>query len=390
MPIFQEKGDWCAEHEFPESFCPECRPELGGRPAVSLAAGPPAHGTKVLLASPETAALAGIETVTATAGQTANELVVLGRIVYDPGRRAEVNARVRGIVREILIEQGAWVEQGTQVFRIESAEIGAEQSRLIAAGSRIEFARAALERVQGLFERGMAAQKDLLQARLDHDLAVADRAAAQAALGMVGAAASGGSSLVLTAPLAGTCVRVSATIGRLVGAEEVLCEIVDTRVVWAELDVPERDLGRLRLGLRVDVRAEGPQEAEFTGTIDSIASEIDAHTRSAKARVRLDNPDGSLRANLFITARIVLGPQQARVLVPRGALQVAKGAELVFVELAPGSYETRRVGTPVRRGGLVELAKGVQAGERVVVAGSFLLKTETLKGEIGAGCCATD
>ena len=129
---------------------------------------------------------------------------------------------------------------------------------------------------------------------------------------------------------------------------------------------------------------------EFSGKIDYIAPEIDRHTRTAKARVKLENPDGLLRANLFVRARIALGPKYTQVLVPRSALQLAKGAELVFVELEPGSYETRRVHSVSGNGELIALADGVAPGERVVTAGSFLLKTETLKGEIGAGCCAEE
>ena len=73
--------------------------------------------------------------------------------------------------------------------------------------------------------------------------------------------------------------------------------------------------------------------------------------------------------------------------VPRAAVQLANGAELVFVRLSDTLYETRRVETGARSQGWVEIRRGVEPGEDVVTVGSFLLKTETLKGSIGAGCC---
>jgi len=388
--IFQEKGDWCAEHGFPESFCPTCRPDLGGRPTVEIGAGPPATGTRIELASSDTARRAGIEVVEARADEASAHLEVVGTIVYDATRRAEVNARAQGVVREILVEVGQNVEAKAPLVRIESAEIGAEQSRLLAASSRIEVARAAHERARALVEKGMAPQKELLEAQSELDQAMADRAAAQAALGIVGIDAQGGSTFTLVSPIAGTCILRRATIGRMVDASEVLFEIVDTRTMWAELEVPERALVRVRPDQDVVITADALGTQEFTGKIDFIAPEIDRHTRTAKARVRLQNPGGLLRARLFIRARIALGPKHAQVLVPRSALQQAKGAELVFVELAPGTYETRRVNRLESRGEFVALGSGVAPGERVVTAGSFLLKTETLKGEIGAGCCAED
>ena len=390
IPLFQEKGDWCAEHGLPESVCPVCHPELGGHPPAATGDGAPADGTKVRLATPETSRHAGIETVEARADEAADELQVVGTIAYDAARRAEVNARARGVVREIRVEVGQRVEANAPLIRIESAEIGAEQSRLLAANARIDVAKAANERVQALFEKGMSAKKDLLEAQLELDRAVADRAAAQAALGIVGVDPKDGSSFVLGAPIAGTCVRRSATIGRMVDSNEVLCEIVDTSRMWAELDVPEGSLGRVEPKQEIVVTSDALGSREFRGRIDYVAPEIDGHTRTAKARAQLDNPDGALRANLFVRARILLGPKHARVLVPRSSVQRAKAVELVFVELAPGTYETRRVRGVPAAGDLFALESGVVAGERVVAAGSFLLKTETLKGAIGAGCCAGD
>ncbi|TAH39490.1 MAG: efflux RND transporter periplasmic adaptor subunit [Planctomycetota bacterium] len=390
VPIFQAKGDWCPEHGFPESFCPICHPERGGRPAVSLDSDAPASGVKVQLASAETARLAGIETVVARGEEAADEIEVLGTIAFDATRRAEVNARARGIVREILVEVGAHVEKGAPLVRIESAEIGAEQSRLLAASSRIEVARAAHERAKGLLERSMAAQKDLQEAQSELDIALAEKAAAEAALGVVGVDPESGSTFTLTAPLSGTCIHRTATIGRMVGPDEVLCEIVDTGTMWAELDVPELALARVRSGQHVLITSPALGDEEFAGSIAYIAPEIDRHTRTATARVFLENPQGALRSNLFVRARIVLGPKEARVLVPRGAVQTTRGVDLVFVELEPGRYETRRVKVSARHGDVLAIAQGVVAGERVVVSGSFLLKTETLKGEIGAGCCAEE
>ena len=388
IPIFQEKGDWCAEHGFPESFCPTCHPELGGRPAMSLApeSGAPAHGTKVQLDSPETAQLAGIETVEAREAGTSTELVVLGTIAYDAALRAEVNSRAAGVVRELLAEVGSHVVPGAALARIESAEVGAARSRLAAASSRVEVARAAEERVRGLSEQGLVARKTLLEAQLELDSALAEQAAAKATLEVIGAGETDGNVYTLEAPLGGTIVRRSATIGRMVGAGEVLYELVDTSSVWAELDVPESELGRVNPGLRVAVEADALPGETFDGRIDHIAPEIDPHTRTAKARVRLTNPNGRLFANMFVRGRVAL-ELGARVLVPKGAVQRAKDVQLVFVELAPGRFEARRVRTAGEQGELVALLQGVNAGERVVTTGSFLLKTETLKGEIGAGCC---
>jgi cobalt-zinc-cadmium efflux system membrane fusion protein len=178
-----------------------------------------------------------------------------------------------------------------------------------------------------------------------------------------------------------------ATVGNMVGLDQALFQIVDTSVMWAELDVPEHELAQVAVGQEVVVTLDDPGDRELAGTISYLAPEIDAHTRTARARVALANPGGLLRANQFGQARVVVSGAHEVVAVPRAAVQRAKGVPFVFVRLAEDEYEARRVQVGAAEGEVVEITKGVRPGEEVVTQGSFLLKTETLKDSIGAGCC---
>src|SRR5262249_53784218 len=121
-----------------------------------------------------------------------------------------------------------------------------------------------------------------------------------------------------------------------------------------------------------------------------IAPEIDAHTRTARGRILLKNADGALRANMFARARLASGANGVSVLVPREAVQRARASKIVFVRLSEQVYEARRIVQGPAQGDLVAVSGRIKPGDRVVTDGSFLLKTETLKEGIGAGCCATD
>jgi len=121
-----------------------------------------------------------------------------------------------------------------------------------------------------------------------------------------------------------------------------------------------------------------------------VSPAIDPQTRTTRARAVLQNRDGALRANMYARARIVDDSNAASVLVPREAVQDAKGVQLVFVQLSQDSYEARRVRTSPAEDDRVAIASDVRPGERVVTTGSFLLKTETLKESIGAGCCEVE
>jgi cobalt-zinc-cadmium efflux system membrane fusion protein len=387
IPVFQAKGDWCDEHGFPMSFCPIHHPERGGRPVADVKDdGAPPHGTKVRFKTKEAAEQAGIATSIAEERPGGARLEAIARIAYDATRRAEVNARAPGVIRALRVDIGAKVAAGAPLAVIESAQVGEDRSRLDAADARVAAAAANYKREDEMFRRGVSAQRDVEVARQALDEARATRAAAASALGVVGAG-RGGSSYTLTTPLAGIVIRRSATIGHMVSVDEALFEVVDTSAMWAEIDVPETQLAHVTAGQRVTIAVENLPERTFEAAIDYIAPEVDSTTRTAKARAALANPDGVLRANMFARAEIALAKAKPTVMVPAAAVQRAKGVALVFVRLAPDQFEARRVRLGLVQGDAVEIVEGVKAGEAVATRGSFLLKTETLKGAIGAGCC---
>ncbi|MGK4008345.1 efflux RND transporter periplasmic adaptor subunit [Sorangium sp. So ce1036] len=387
VPVFQAKGDWCKEHGFPESICPLCHPERGGKPAADVTSdGAPADGTKVKLRTKDTARLAGIVTEKAVERPGGGGIPVTARIVYDALKVAEINARAAGVVRRLHVDVGAEVEKGAPLAIIDSADVGADRSRLASALSRLKIAEENLRREEQLEKEGVSSRRSVLAAQQELDAARAERASFAASLAVVGASAGGSGGYTLTTPLAGVVTQRKATVGRLVGVEETLFEVVDVSSMWAELDVPETDLPAVSLKQPVILEVDGLKGRELKGEITYVAPAIDPATRTAKARVPLANPDGALRANMFGRARI-LAPARAAVMVPRAAVQRARTVKLVFVRLAEDQFEARRVEIGATEGDLVEVTKGVRPGEEVATEGSFLLKTETLKESIGAGCC---
>jgi len=390
-PVFQAKGDWCAEHGFPESFCPICRPERGGRPATEVASAdePPPDRLRVRLLSPETSRVAGIVTEKGRSADVAATLVLPAKLAYDSAKRAEVNARSAGIVHAVAVDVGSPVAKGAPLVVVDSPEVGADRSRLLAAQTRVEVAQARLERERALYAERMTAQREVQEAESELAAALGEVRALEAAAGVVGAGEPSG-RYTLFAPIAGVVVRRTASLGRRVDPEEILLEIVDASTLWAEIDVPERHLAEVRVGSAVTLTFDALGGVEAHGTIASVAPEVDPKTRTAVARVKVANPDGALRANMYGRARIAKGGGAAGVSVPRTALQRANGAEVVFVRITDALYETRRVETGARGDGWVQVLRGIAPGEDVVTVGSFLLKTETLKGSIGAGCCEVE
>lgn len=391
-PVFQAKGDWCAEHGLPESVCPLCHPERGGRPAVDVGDGgveAPPEGTRVRFKSAESARLSGIITVAAAEDAAGAVLPVVGRIVPDAARMAMVNARVPGVLRSIDVDVGSRVSKGDAMATIESAQLGGAQSRLRSSQARATAARENLAREEALVELRVTSARDVQAARRDAEEAEADLAAARAELGAIGHV-SGAGRYRLVAPLAGVVTERLVSIGQTVHEDEMLFAIVDPSSVWAELDVPEVAAASVAVGDHARIQSTSLPGRDFEGAISYLAPAVDPATRTVKARVAIANPDGLLRANTFVRGWIDVPHDQRTSMVPLDAVHRIGDVEMVFVKLDDASFETRRVTTGPRRDAMLPVVRGLQPGEHVATTGSFLLKTETMKGSIGSGCCEVD
>ena len=386
-PVFQTKGDWCPEHGFPESFCPICSPEAGGRPQVQDVSpdGSPPDGTVVRFQTRDTAKLAGIEVSEAQEAPWTGGTEAVMQLNWDASRVAVISARVPGVVSSIRAQVGTQVEAGDVLATLRSAHVGGDRSRVVAAQQKVSVTEAEQARKRDLLASGVASQRDVLEAEQAVAIARAELGALQAEVGLVGGGT--GDAYAVTSPIAGVVTERHASIGQSVDRELPLFQVVDASRMWAELDVSEADLGVVSTGQPVRIVLDAMPDRSFDGTLSFLAPSVDPRTRTARGRVELDNPDGVLRANLYGTAHIVTDSESAVVTVPSAAVQSAGSVHLVFVRNSDDSFVARRVRVVARSGSEVRIAGPVQPGDPVATTGSFLLKTETLKDSIGAGCC---
>ncbi len=171
----------------------------------------------------------------------------------------------------------------------------------------------------------------------------------------------------------GVVIEKHLTLGEAAGRDEPAFVVADLSTVWVELSLYQKDFGRVRPGLGVRVQAvAGGMAAD--GEVSYVAPAIDPETRTATARVVLQNPERVWRPGMFVTAR-ALDSTPAAVLVPSDAVHLLEGQRIVFVETASGFVP--RVVVLGREGtSHLEIAAGLDAGERVATGNTFLLKAE--------------
>ena len=176
----------------------------------------------------------------------------------------------------------------------------------------------------------------------------------------------------LRAPFAGFITEKHLTLGEKINDEESVITIADTSSVWVRFNVYQKDLSLVKIGQSVDVDL-GPGMPHTTGAVSYVSQIIDSETRTAHARVELENRDGTLRPGLYANVRVNVDSVEASVVIGRDALQVVDDENVVFVEDGDGF-----VPTPVRLGrsdrDRVAVLSGLAPGQRYVEQGAFELK----------------
>jgi len=421
-PAFRAQGDWCAGHDRPESQCWLCNPELD--PFRDVSAPMPAgavvlepgteNGTlprsrrapsvtctkqssRIRFASAEVAGDAGLEYAAAAERRLSKTIECTATLEYDGGRHARLAAQATSRVEELARDLGDPVRAGDVLAVLAAPEIAEAKAAFLAASVALDLAARNREREADLLARGISTERDALEAeaaRSDAEIAVARAREELRRLGftdgqIAGIARSSDTSprLALLAPFAGLVVAREAAAGETVEAAGTVMTVADVSRMWARLDVAEPDIRDVRAGQRVTVELDALPGDVFGGTISWVATAVDPVTRTLAARAVLDNAAGALRANLFGRARIATRDAHLAVTVPQDAVQWEGCCNVVFVRRDDTLFEPRKVRLGTSTGTVYEVLEGLGAGDVVVTTGSFLLKTELMKGSIGAGCC---
>jgi Cu(I)/Ag(I) efflux system membrane fusion protein len=184
-------------------------------------------------------------------------------------------------------------------------------------------------------------------------------------------------SIGWTAPRDGIVLERNAIEGMRVQPGGVMFRIADHAVVWALIDVAERDLGAIAIGQTATVKARSFPGREFSGKVEIIYPEINKETRTARIRVELPNPDLVLLHDMYVDAEIDTGSGEPVLSVPESAVMDTGSKQAVFVDKGQGRFEPRDVKLGHRGDGYVEVRKGVAEGEPVVVSANFLIDAES-------------
>jgi RND family efflux transporter MFP subunit len=187
----------------------------------------------------------------------------------------------------------------------------------------------------------------------------------------------------IVAPTTGTVIERKITPGSVVEPGEEVFTISELTTVWMMASVNETDISKLRVGNCARVITQAFPNVAFTGRVQRLGTELDPQTRTLQVRIVVPNPGLKLRPAMYANAQIDEGSSTSSFFVPEEAVQDINGSAVVFVRLNSDTFETRAVQIAQHLNGEAQISAGLRSGDQVVVKGSFVVKSDILKSQIG-------
>ncbi|MEY9464552.1 Cu(I)/Ag(I) efflux system membrane fusion protein [Bradyrhizobium ottawaense] len=180
-----------------------------------------------------------------------------------------------------------------------------------------------------------------------------------------------------SAPRDGIVLERNAIEGMRANPGDVLFRIADTSVVWALVDIAERDLGHIAVGQSVAVRARSFAGRIFSGKIAIVYPQVNRDTRTVRVRIELANPDAALLPDMYVDAEIDTADAAPVLAIQDSAVLDTGTRQAVLVDKGKGRFEPREVKLGRRGGGYIEVRDGLADGEAVVTSATFLIDAES-------------
>lgn len=352
-----------------------------------------AEGEELRL-TPQQIELGAIKTAAAAIGEIDIELMLNGEVTLNRDRVTEIVPLVPGVAREVLGRLGDDVRANTVLAVIDSRELADAWGEFLAARERVALAQSRYAREDGLRQKKITSEQEFQEAREALAAAQIEQRTAEQKLRALGVTGTDGQKppqridlltrYTVVAPLDGTIIEKRVTAGEHVEGTAPIFRLAQLDQLWVIANVYPKDVARVKKGQTARIHAQGYADRSFTGTLAWIASVLDEKTRTLQVRIEVDNRERLLRPGLFARVNVAV-EKKSGIIVPTSAVTAMKGKSVVFIDEGDGRFTPREVVVGARAPEKLEIVFGLDAGDKLVTSGAFLLKSEIEKAGFEAG-----
>jgi len=306
-------------------------------------------------------------------------LSVTGTISALPNQDVRVSSLVPGRVARMMVAEGDRVREGQALAKIDDRpfrdQVQQAQATVDQAKANLENSRLNLQRNESLLERGIAARKDVEDARTQASVNKAALSQAQAALSL---ARLNLARTEVRSPLAGMIVKRLLSVGEQVDgtAAQPVFEVASTAEVELFGNVPALYLDKIRVGQALQISTEAFPGKSFQSRVVAISPAVDPATNVGLVRIRIANGAGLLRLGMFLTAQVPLETHRNALVAPLAAVYRDQDGNPEIYRVDGEKAEAVPVKLGLETRDRIELLSGAQEGETIILGGGYGLPAQ--------------
>jgi len=278
-------------------------------------------------------------------------------------RAVTVASELPGLVREIGFDSGAFVRRGDVLVKLDTST---EEAQLAAAEADASLAKTTEQRARKLREKESNAPADLDAAESRAQETAANAAVLRATI----------AKKTIRAPFDGRVGIRQVELGQILAPGTAIASLQSIDPIRAEFWLPQQTLADLQLGMKARLHTDVFPQQSWQGAITTINPEVDVATRNVRVRATFPNADGRLRPGMFANVEVLSNDERPELVIPATAVIYAPYGDSVFAleqkEKALVAHQ-KFVRLGERRGDLVAVVSGLEAGETIVSSGAFKL-----------------
>ena len=324
------------------------------------------------------------------------EKAAVGSIDFNEELTVQVFTPYQGKIIDVFAKVGDEVKQGQTLFTIDSPDLLAADSNLVAAAGVLELTSRNLERLKVLYQSRAVSQHDLEQAVSDQQTAEGALRSARDAVRIFGkteqeidkivTARMADPRLVVPSPISGRVTARNAAPGLLVqpGNAPPPYSVADLSTMWMLANIAEVDVPFIRVGQQVTVLVIAYPGKAFEGRITSVDSSVDPNTHRMLIRSTIDDPNHELRSNMFANFTIRTGDSVRSLAVPLdGVVREGDGTMTVWITNDRRRFSQRTVKIGMQKDGFRQIVEGLKQGDLVATDGAVFLSNMLVIGQTG-------
>lgn len=287
--------------------------------------------------------------------------------VLEAKEEAFVVARASGIIEQIMVEEGDYVEKGQVLATLEPERY---QLNLQRAQADMQGIEKELARINKVYSQKLVSGDIFDKITAQYESAKAMFALAQLDL----------KEATIVAPISGYIAQRNAKVGNLTESfqRERMFHIVQQKALYGIVHLPEKELSRVHKNQQAGLSVAALSDQKIIAYVERISPVIDAATGTFKVTLRVANEDNTLKAGMFTQVSLNYDTKEQVTLVPRKALLSLDNTVSVFVVNDQGIASKQSIKVGYQEDAFVEVLEGLDANQKVVVTGHQNLKDNAL------------